>query len=212
MWLINKLNLFDKLVVKLKLLLNKRRILRDYRTSFVQDGDAGRCLAIYKDVELGRAIVSIQGNELYLHDIVVHPLFRREGIGSILIERLINQFLDSEVICFKGKVDDESVLSFYIKLGFTFDSNNMIYRSLEDNTVEQLVKFKDFNTFTLSMKPDDYFSKQLACDALNLWLAENKELNIKIINIETDEDNSSSSIMRTGRSFQGIRVWYTTET
>ncbi|EOW0440634.1 hypothetical protein ACN3ZE_001965 [Providencia rettgeri] len=43
-----------------------------------------------------------------------------------------------------------------------------------------------------------------------LWLAENKALNIKIINIETEEDKSSSSIMRMGRSFQGIRVWYTT--
>lgn len=201
-----------KLIPKLKLLLNKRRILRNYRTSYVQDGDSGLCRAVYEDFMLGKAVVSIQGDELYLHDIVVHPQFRREGVGSILIKRLINQFIGSKVLCFKGKVDDESVLSFYTKLGFTFDSNNMIYHSLEDNTVEQLVKFRDFNTFTLSMKPDDYFSKQLACEALNSWLAENKELNIKIINIETEEDNSSSSIMRMGRSFQGIRVWYTTET
>lgn len=211
MWFINKLNLFDKLVVKLKLLLNKRRILRNYRTSFVQDGDAGRCLAIYKEVELGRAIVSIQGNELYLRYIFIHPLFRREGIGSILIERLINQFLGSELICFKGKLENKSIVNFYSRLGFTFDGNNMIYRSLEDNTVEQFIKFKDFNPFTLSMEPDGYFSEQLACEALNLWLAENKELNIKIINIETEEDKSPSSIMRMGRSFQGIRVWYTTE-
>lgn len=201
-----------KIIPNLKLHLNKRRMLRDYRTSYVQDGDTGLCRAVYEDFVLGEAVVSIQGDELYLHDIVVHPLFRREGIGSILIERLINQFIDSEVLCFKGKIEDRSILSFYTKLGFTFDSNNMIYRSLEDNTVEQLVKFRDFNTFTLSMKPDDYFSKQLACEALNLWLAENKALNIKIINIETEEDKSSSSIMRMGRSFQGIRVWYTTET
>lgn len=200
-----------KLITKLKLLLNKRRILRDYRTSYIQEGDSGHCLAIHKDVDLGKAVVSIQGNELYLHDIVVHPLFRQEGIGSILIERIINQFQGSEVRCFKGKVEDESVLSFYSKLGFTFDDNKMIYRSLEDNTVEQVVKFKDFNPFTLSRKPDDYFSEQLACEALNLWIAENKALNIRIINIETQEDNSSSSIMMMGLSFQGIRVWYTTE-
>ncbi|UEK61610.1 GNAT family N-acetyltransferase (plasmid) [Providencia rettgeri] len=199
-----------KIIPKLKLHFNKRRMLRDYRTSYVQDGDTGRCLAIYKDVELGKVVVSIQGNELYLRYIFIHPLFRREGVGSILIERLINQFQGSEVICFKGKVDDESILSFYTKLGFTFDSNNMIYRSLEDNTVEQFIKFKDFNPFTLSMEPDGYFSEQLACEALNLWFAENKALNIKIINIETKEDKSSSSIMRAGRSFQGIRVWYTT--
>lgn len=210
MWLINKLNLFDKLVIKLKLLLNKRRILRGYRTSYVQVGDTGQCLAIYKDVELGKAVVSIQGDELYLRDIVVHPLFRRKGIGSILIKRLINQFLGSEVICFKGKLENKSIVNFYSRLGFTFDSNNMIYRSLEDNTVEQFIKFKDFNPFTLSMEPDGYFSEQLACEALNLWFAENKALNIKIINIETKEDKSSSSIMRTGRSFQGIRVWYMT--
>lgn len=199
------------LIPKLKLRLNKRRMLQDYRTSYVQDGDSGLCRAVYEDFVLGEAVVSIQGDELYLHDIVVHPLFRREGIGGILIKRLINQFIDSEVLCFKGKVEDESVLSFYSKLGFTFDENGMVYRSLEDNKVAQFIKFKDFNTFTLSMKPDDYFSKQLACEALNLWLAENKALNIQIINIETEEDKSSSSIMMMGRSFQGIRVWYTTK-
>ncbi|MTC36644.1 GNAT family N-acetyltransferase [Providencia alcalifaciens] len=198
------------LIPKLKLRLNKRRMLRDYRTSYVQDGDSGLCRAVYEDFVLGKAVVSIQGDELYLHDIVVHPLFRQQGIGSILIERVINQFLGSDVRCFKGKVEDKSVLTFYSKLGFTFDENGMIYRSLEDNSVEQFVKFEDFNLFTLSMKPDDYFSEQLACDALNLWLSENKALNIKIINIETEEDKSSSSIMRMGRSFQGIRVWYTT--
>lgn len=198
------------LISKLNLRLNKRRMLRDYRTSYVQEGDAGRCLAIYKDVELGKAVVSIQGNELYLRYIFIHPLFRREGIGSILIEQLINQFLGSNVLCFKGKLENESIIDFYSKLGFTVDGNNLIYRSLEDNNVEPFVKFKDFNLFTLSMKPDDYFSEQFACDALNLWLSENKALNIKIINIETEEDKSSSSIMRMGRSFQGIRVWYTT--
>lgn len=124
-------------------------MLQNYHTAYDQDGDRGRCRAIYQDFELGKAIVSIQGSELYLHDIVVHPLFRREGIGRILIERLISQFQGSEVRCFKGKVEDESVLSFYSKLGFTFDDNKMIYRSLEDNTVEQVVKFKDFNPFTL---------------------------------------------------------------
>ncbi|EKT62635.1 GNAT family N-acetyltransferase [Providencia alcalifaciens] len=198
------------LIPKLNLRLNKRRMLRDYRTSYVQDGDSGLCRAVYEDFVLGKAVVSIQGDELYLHDIVVHPLFRQQGIGSILIERVINQFLGSDVRCFKGKVEDKSVLTFYSKLGFTFDENGMIYRSLEDNSVEQFVKFEDFNPFTLSMKPDDYFSEQLASDALNLWLSENKALNIKIINIETEEDKSSSSIMRMGRSFQGIRVWYTT--
>ncbi|HHR6019715.1 TPA: GNAT family N-acetyltransferase [Providencia alcalifaciens] len=201
-----------KLITKLNLLCNKRKMLRDYRISYVQEGDGGKCLAIYKDVELGRAVVSIQGNELYLHDIVVHPLFRREGIGSLLIERLINQFLGSNVICFKGKLENESIADFYSKLGFTVDDNNLIYRLLEDNNVEQLVKFKDFNPFTLSMKPDDYFTAQLACEALNVWLSENKELNIQIINIETEEDKSSSSIMTMGRSFQGLRVWYTTGT
>ena len=94
------------LIPKLKLRLNKRRMLRDYRTSYVQDGDSGLCRAVYEDFVLGKAVVSIQGDELYLHDIVVHPLFRQQGIGSILIERVINQFLGSDVRCFKGKVED----------------------------------------------------------------------------------------------------------
>lgn len=125
-----------RLRYKLILLINKRKMLRNYCVTYVPCHPRGVVRAYYNTFELGKLIVFIDETEITLLSIVIHPLFRGKGVGRRLIQRMIHQFEKGPFICIKGKVGHDAVRGFYSKLDFTVDAQGNMYRSLEISNAE----------------------------------------------------------------------------
>ena len=68
-------------------------------------------------VGMGRAI-SDHVNDAYIHDLIVFPRLRRQGIGTKIVEEIVER-LRSDNIRWIGLIAQNDTHSFYRKIGFT---------------------------------------------------------------------------------------------
>lgn len=75
-----------------------------------------------------------KGKMLYLDDLVINEKFRRQGIGSMLIEELFNIAKQEAVKIVKWEVLDwnEPAINLYKKLGAVFDNKWLACKFYED--------------------------------------------------------------------------------
>ena len=68
-------------------------------------------------VGMGRAI-SDHVNDAYIHDVIVFPRLRRQGVGTKIVEEIVGR-LRSENIRWIGLIAQNDTHSFYRKIGFS---------------------------------------------------------------------------------------------
>lgn len=99
------------------------------RRVFVWD-DGGRPAAF--------AVLQVAADEAHLHNLMVHPAYRRKGIGSMLLQKVMIEARDSGAAVFVLDVDaaNRPAISMYLKAGFqTLQKRRASYPRGEDALV-----------------------------------------------------------------------------
>ncbi|HDN4684894.1 TPA: GNAT family N-acetyltransferase [Salmonella enterica subsp. enterica serovar Ball] len=83
--------------------------------------------AYFHDIELGHASITIKNSKANLNDIIIFENNRGVGIGTKLLEKVINECSDRGVKSIHGWMagEKDKLIKFYGKFGFEIHEDNM---------------------------------------------------------------------------------------
>jgi [ribosomal protein S18]-alanine N-acetyltransferase len=117
------------------------------REAFIEEITKNK-FAIYRSVKAGERVVGYGGmwkvfDEGHITNIAVHPDFRSNGIGSLLLERLINIAVEEGITSLTLEVRKSNLIaqSLYSKYGFEIGGLRKAYYA--DNREDAIIMWKN---------------------------------------------------------------------
>lgn len=133
---------------------------RSYRFE-IKDNPASRLFVCEAEIAGEKQIIGYVGcwyivDELHVSTIAVHPDFRRQGIGTVLLEQAIRQGVDEGalVVTLEVRESNEAALRLYRKYGFEqVGRRHGYYRDNNEDAI--LMTLKDLSGWSLRLEQND---------------------------------------------------------
>ncbi|MBN1406372.1 MAG: ribosomal protein S18-alanine N-acetyltransferase [Calditrichaceae bacterium] len=116
--------------------------LESFRIEVENRHNSYPCVLLKDNVIAGYAVVWYYSGEIHIGNFAIHPEFRKQGLGKVLLENILNKFKDFNTAYLEVRKSNIAAINLYKKFAFTELYVREKYYSNKEDAIVMCMKYK----------------------------------------------------------------------